>query len=58
MSTIHIIQTIAEILLLILLVLCFIYEPMLVKWEEKQKVKVLKALKEKKKGVKENVSKY
>ena len=48
MSTIHIIQTIVELLLFVLLVLSFIYEPMLVKWEEKQKTKVLKALKEKK----------
>lgn len=48
MSTIYIIQTIVEILLLVLLVLSFIYEPMLIKWEEKQKTKVLKALKEKK----------
>ena len=47
MSTLHIIQTVFEIVMIGLIVLGFIYEPILAKWEDKQKEKVLKALKEK-----------
>lgn len=43
MSTAHLIQTILEVLMIAAIILGFIYEPALVKWEEKQKAKVLKA---------------
>lgn len=43
MSTAHLIQTIIEVLMIAAIVVGFIYEPLLVKWEEKQKEKVLKA---------------
>jgi hypothetical protein len=46
MSTPHTIQTVIEIVLIGLIVLGIIYEPMLVKWEGKQKEKVLRAFKE------------
>lgn len=42
MSTAHLIQTILEVLMIAAIILGFIYEPALVKWEEKQKEKVLK----------------
>ena len=48
MSTLHIIQTIFEIGLVALVILGFVYEPVLIAWEDKQKEKVLKALKERK----------
>jgi hypothetical protein len=48
MSALHLIQTIIEIVVIALLVLGFIYEPILAKWEERQKKKVLKAFKERK----------
>lgn len=43
-----IIQTGIEIVLVALLILGIFYEPALAKWEERQKEKVLKALKERK----------
>lgn len=43
-----IIQTGFEIVLFALVILGIIYEPVLAKWEERQKEKVLKALKERK----------
>jgi hypothetical protein len=43
-----IIQTLFEIVLIATIVVCIIYEPVLVAWEDKQKEKVLKALKERK----------
>lgn len=43
-----IIQTVIEIGLVALVFLGIAYEPALAKWEEKQKEKVLKALKERK----------
>ena len=49
MSTIHYLQTGLEVLMLAALVLGFIYEPVLTKWEEKQKEKVFKAWKERRK---------
>ena len=57
MSTAHTIQTIIEILMIVAIVVGIIYEPVLAKWEEKQKEKVLKAFKERRKfrGEKENV---
>lgn len=48
MSAIHWMATIFEGLMIIAVMLGFIYEPMLAKWEEKQKEKVLAALKERK----------
>ena len=49
MSTTHWIQTTIEIVMLIAVILCTIYEPILVKWEEKQKKKVMKAWKQRRK---------
>lgn len=46
MSTIHIIQTIFEIVLIVAVIFGFVYEPILIAWEDKQKEKVLKAFKE------------
>ncbi len=48
MSTAHAIQTIIEILVIAALVVGFIYEPALVKWEEKQGEKMLKAFNKRK----------
>lgn len=48
MSTAHLIQTIIEILFGVAIIVGLIYEPALAKWEQKQKEKVLKALKERK----------
>ena len=48
MSTLHWLQTIFEVLLIVAIILGFVYEPALAKWEKKQKEKVLKALKERK----------
>lgn len=57
MSMIHYLQTGLEVLMLVALVLGFIYEPALAKWEEKQKEKVLKAFNDRRKfrGENENV---
>lgn len=46
MSTLHWIRTGFEVVMIAALVLGFIYEPLLAKWEEKQKEKVFKAWKE------------
>ena len=48
MSTAHAIQTAIEVLVITAIIVGFIYEPALVKWEEKQKEKILKALKKRK----------
>ena len=48
MSTVHLIQTLCEVAVIALIIVGLIYEPALVKWEEKQKEKVLRALKERK----------
>ena len=48
MSKVHLILTIFESLIIALIILGAIYEPVLAAWEEKQKNKVLKALKERK----------
>ena len=45
MSTAHWVQTIFEVLMIAVLIVGFIYEPALAKWEQKQKEKVLKAFK-------------
>ena len=54
MSTIHWLQTSLEVLMLVALVLGFIYEPALAKWEEKQKEKILKAFNDRRKFRGEN----
>lgn len=48
MSTGHLIITVIEFVAIAVIIVGFIYEPALAKWEEKQKEKVLKALKERK----------
>lgn len=48
MSSTHLIQTIVEIVLIALVIVSLICEPAIAKWEEKQKEKVLRALKERK----------
>lgn len=48
MSTAHWVQTIIEVLVIGAIIFGFIYEPMLAKWEQKQKEKVLKAFKKRK----------
>ena len=48
MSTAHIIQTIIEVLIIGALAVCFIYEPALAQWEEKQGEKMLKAFNKRK----------
>ena len=48
MSAAHWVQTIIEGLAIVAIIVGFIYEPALVKWEEKQKEKVIRALKKRK----------
>ena len=48
MSTTHAIQTIIEILVIGAIIVGLMYEPILVKWEQKQKEKVLKAFNKRK----------
>ena len=48
MSTVHLIQTIIEFLLLAAIVLGIIYEPALAKWERKQGEKMLKVFNKRK----------
>ena len=48
MSTTQIIQTIIEFLILGAIVVGFIFEPAIAKWERQQKEKVLKAFKKRK----------
>lgn len=45
MSTTHVIQTVIEILTIIAIVVCMIYEPALARWERKQGEKMLRAFK-------------
>lgn len=45
MSTTHYIQTVVEVLLIVAVIVAMVYEPVLVKWEEKQGEKMLKAFK-------------
>ena len=45
MSTTHVIQTVFEFLMLIAIILGFIYEPAIARWERKQGEKMLRALK-------------
>ena len=54
MSTLHLIQTVLELLVIAALILAFIYEPALAKWEEKKKEKVLKAFNDRRKFRGEN----
>lgn len=48
MTTLHILQTVLEIVLVGLCIIGFIFEPALADWEEAQKEKVIKAFKERK----------
>ena len=48
MSTLHWIQTVLELLVIAALILAFIYEPALAKWERKQGEKMLKAFNKRK----------
>lgn len=48
MTTGQWIQTIIEVLMLIAVIASMVYEPILVKWEEKQGEKMLKAFKKRK----------
>ena len=48
MSTTQYIQTIIEILLIVAIIVGFVYEPIIAKWERKQGEKMLKALKARK----------
>lgn len=48
MSTAHWIQTIIEVLLLLAVIASMVYEPTLIKWEEMQKEKMLKAFNKRK----------
>ena len=48
MSTAHWIQTIIEVIMIAVLVVGFIYEPILAEWEQKQGEKMLKAFKKRK----------
>lgn len=48
MSTSHWIATIFELLLIVLIILGFLYEPVIAKWERKQGKKMLRAFKERK----------
>lgn len=45
MSTTHYIQTTLEILLIVVVIAGFVYEPIIAKWEQKQGEKMLKAFK-------------
>ena len=49
MSTLQWIRTFLDVVAIVVLVLGFIYEPLLIKWEEKQKEKVFKAWKQRRK---------
>lgn len=48
MSTTHVIQTVIELVMIITVVVGFIYEPALARWERKQGEKMLKAFKKRK----------
>lgn len=48
MSTSHLIQTIIEVFVIGALILGLFYEPTVAEWEDRQKEKVLKALKKRK----------
>lgn len=48
MSTAHVIQTVIEIIVAIILLVGLIYEPVLAQWERRQGEKMLKELKKRK----------
>ena len=48
MSTAHVIQTIIEILVAVALIVGFVYEPIVSKWERKQGEKMLRAFNKRK----------
>ena len=54
MNNTQIIQTAIEVIIFALLIVGVIYEPVVAKWEEKQKEKVIKAWKQRKKYRGEN----
>ena len=58
MSNTHLIHTIVEVVLIALVLIGVFYEPVVAKWEEKQKEKVLKAFKNRRKfrGERKNVN--
>lgn len=45
MSTVHIIQTVIEVVIIALIIVGLIYEPIIAKWEQRQGEKMLKAFK-------------
>ena len=45
MSTLHTFQTLLEIVFIAVLILAIVYEPVLVKWEQATKEKILQAFK-------------
>lgn len=49
MSTLHTLQTLFEIVFIVVLILAIVYEPVLVKWEQAQKEKILQAIKKRSK---------
>lgn len=49
MSTGHAIQTVIEILIVVAVIVAVFHEPVIAKWEQKQKEKILKAFDERKK---------
>lgn len=48
MSTVHTILTILEVLMIVAIIVCFIYEPVIAQWEHKQGKKMLKAFNKRK----------
>lgn len=48
MSTLHLIQTILEVLIVVAVILGLLYEPIIAEWERKQGEKMLKAFKKRK----------
>ena len=54
MSNTHLIQTIIECIVIPAVIISVFYEPVIAKWEERQKEKVLKAFKDRRKFRGEN----
>lgn len=48
MSTTQWVQTVIEVLILVAVILSFVYEPLLIKWEDKQQEKLRKAFNKRK----------
>ena len=49
MTNTQIVQTAFEVIVVVLMIVGLAYEPIIAKWEEKQKAKVMKAWKQRKK---------